>query len=165
MKIEYGKYPPNYDEIAKAFHIKDTPNIVFTYGYQLFVPNKDSVIDKHLLEHEQTHALQQAEMGVEEWWKKYLADPGFRITQEVEAYRNQWRSMWTLPIKARAGYLTHICEGLSGAMYGNMVTPEEALHLITDGIKLQPRVIKGKSSEYQRKQKKVKRLNRKKGRR
>lgn len=166
MEIIYGEYPPNYAEIAKVFKIKDNPGIVFTYGYKLYVPaGKIVEVDKHLLAHEKIHALRQTEMGVEEWWKKYLEDSSFRLVQEVEAYRQQYRSMWSLPISQRAGYLNHIVKDLSGTMYGNVVTPEQALQLITDGITLKRRFPAiANTSKAIRKLKKRKRQNRKKGR-
>lgn len=165
MQIVY-EYPPNYAAISKVFDIKDKPGIVFTYGYKLYVPGGKGVeVDKHLLIHEETHAAQQAAMGVEKWWELYLSEPQFRLVNEVEAYRNQYRSMGTLSLSQRKGYLDHIVKDLSGAMYGNVVSPEDAYRLVTDGIKLQGRGTPGKSSLDVRKLKKRQRQNRKKGRR
>lgn len=164
MQIVYD-YPPNYAVISKVFDIKDKPGIVFTYGYKLYVPGGEKVqIDKHLLIHEETHAAQQTAMGVEKWWEQYLSEPQFRLVNEVEAYRNQYRSMGSLSLSQRRGYLDHIVKDLSGAMYGNVVSQEDAYRLVTDGIKLQGRTI-GKSSPDARKRKKRERQNRKRARR
>lgn len=164
MQIVYD-YPPNYKAIAKVFDIKDKPGIVFTYGFELYVPGGKGVeVDRHLMIHEETHARQQTAMGIEKWWEQYLSNASFRLTQELEAYRNQYRSMGSLSLRSRAGYLDHIVRDLSGAMYGNVVTPEEARRLVTDGIKLEGRGT-GKSSPNARKLKKRERQNRKKGRR
>lgn len=163
MEIVYD-YPPNYDAISKVFDIKDKPGIVFTYGFKLYVPGGKGVeIDRHLMIHEETHARQQAEMGIEKWWEHYLSNQSFRLTSELEAYRNQYRSMGSLSLSQRRGYLDHIVKDLSGAMYGNVVSQEDAYRLVTDGIKLQGRAI-GKSSPDARKLKKRQRQNRKKGR-
>lgn len=165
MEIVYD-YPPNYAGISKVFDIKDKPGIVFTYGYKLYVPGGKGVqIDKHLLIHEETHAAQQTEMGIEKWWEHYLSTPQFRLTQELEAYRNQYRSMGSLSLSQRRGYLDHIVKDLSGAMYGNVVSQEDAFRLVTDGITLQGRGTPGKSSVNARKLKKRERQNRKKARR
>lgn len=164
MEIVYD-YPPNYGAIIKVFDVKDKPGIVFTYGHKLYVPGGAGVqIDKHLMIHEQTHAAQQTAMGIEKWWEQYLSNSSFRLTQELEAYRNQYRSMGSLSLRQRAGYLNHIVKDLSGAMYGNVVTPEQAHKLVTDGINLQGRGII-KSSPNARKRKKRERQNRKAGRR
>lgn len=133
MQIINGEYPPNYAEITRVFNIEKRSNIVFTYGNTLYVPGGQK-IDSQLLKHEETHARQQLEMGVDEWWDRYLTDEGFRFTQELEAYRNQYKAMASLPLKDRIGYLDHICTDLAGEMYGNLVTKEEAKAEITKGI-------------------------------
>lgn len=163
MQIVYGKFPPNYGAITEVFNIKGKTNIVFTYGDTLYVPGGSAIdIDKHLLRHEETHTRQQAAMGVEAWWDRYLADPGFRFTQELEAYRNQYRSMATLPLKRRIGYLDHISTDLSGPMYGHLLSKEEAKAEITKDIILKH--VGAPGHKDLRKLKKIKRQNRKKGR-
>lgn len=160
MLIIYGEYPPNYKKIAKTFDIKDKPGVVFTYGHKLYIPSGNEP-DKYLLKHEETHERQQLAMGITEWWDRYLVDPGFRFMQELEAYRNQYRSMGTLPLVQRIGYLNHIATDLSGAMYGNLVTKDEAKAEITKDIILK-KIHSG--TKNTRKAKKLKKQNRKKGR-
>lgn len=163
MEIVHG-YPPNYGDIATAFNIKDNENVVITYGNQLFVPGgKKIIIDKQLLKHEETHARQQLAMGIEEWWERFIADPGFRLSQELEAYREQYRAMASLRPQKRTGYLTHIAKDLSGEIYGNMITFEEAIKIITEGITLNGSATNQNAAL--RKKKKLIRQNRKKGRR
>ena len=159
MQIIYGEYPPNYKAIAKTFKIKGRTNIVFTYGDSLYVPSGEPV-DKYLLRHEETHAKQQTDPV--EWWDRYLVDPGFRFTQELEAYREQYRGMGDLPLATRISYLDHIATDLAGEMYGNLVTKDEAKAEITKDIILKHT---GTSSKKDRKIKKMKRQNRKKARR
>ena len=166
MEIIYGEHPPNYKAIAKTFKISGRTNIVYTYGNKLYVPGGDRIsLDPHLMIHEETHVAQQAEIGVKEWWKKYLADPDFRFIQEVEAYRNQYSSMGVLPLKQRFAYLDHIATDLSGPMYGDMLSKENAVRVITDGIILKPAGDKPRRRDTARKLKKRQRQNRKKGRR
>lgn len=163
MEIVYT-YPPNYKQIARAFKIKDHQNVIFTYGNQLFVPAGERiVIDKPLMKHEETHARQQRDMGVKEWWSKFLEDPAFRFQQELEAYRNQYRAMAGLPLADRLGYLDHISNDLSGEIYGNLMTFDEAKTAITDGIILK-HTKPGKPGADPRRLKKRQRQNRKKGR-
>lgn len=162
MQIIRGKYPPNYDKIAKTFDIKDKPGIVFTYGDKLFVPSGNR-IDVHLLEHEEVHAKQQKQMGIEKWWERYLEDPGFRLQQEVDAYRIQYKSMANLSVRERVGYLDHIANDLSGPMYGSLMTKEEARFIITKDN--EPKKAKSTKKSNNRKAKKRERQNRKKGRR
>lgn len=162
MQIINGEYPPNYKDILKAFDIKDHDGIVFTYGHKLYVPGSQK-IDHQLMRHEETHEQQQIKMGVEAWWERYLNDVGFRFMQELEAYRNQYKSMASLPLDRRLGYLGHIATDLAGPIYGNMLSRDEAVTEITRGI-----ILKHVGSAHKnniRKLKKLKRQNRKKGRR
>jgi len=164
MEIVYT-YPPNYKKIAAAFNITSHENVIFTYGNQLFVPAGERiVIDKPLMKHEETHARQQRDMGVEEWWERFLEEPGFRFQQELEAYRQQYRAMAGLPLEQRLGYLDHISNDLSGEIYGNMVTFDEAKAAITEGIILK-HTKPGKPQHDARRAKKRTCQNRKKGRR
>lgn len=161
MQIIYGEYPPNYKAITKTFKIEGRNTIVFTYGDTLYIPSGNRP-DKPLMRHEETHARQQLAMGIESWWARYLADSDFRFMQELEAYRNQYRSMAELPFENRIGYLNHIATDLAGPMYGDLMTVEEAKTAITDGI-----ILKGSKTHKHkniRKLKKRQRQNRKRGR-
>lgn len=160
MEIIYSEHPPNYKAIAKTFGIKNSGGIVFTYGDKLYVPSGQEP-DKPLMRHEETHARQQANIGVKAWWDRYLVDPQFRFEQELEAYRNQYRSMATLTLEQRIGYLNHIATDLAGPMYGNLMTKDQAKAGITEGIILKRVGFAGKNI---RKSKKRERQNRKKGR-
>lgn len=157
------EFPPNYNQIAAAFNIEDHKNVIFTYGDALYVPAGDHVrIDKPLMKHEERHSAQQREIGVDAWWERFLADPGFRLSQELEAYREQYKAMAAIdPIK-RVGYLNHIARDLSSEIYGNLMTFEEAVAVITEGITLNsPGKVK---ASVNRKAKKAKRQNRKNSR-
>lgn len=162
MKIIYG-YPPNYDVIAEAFDIKANENVIFTYGDELFVPmGEGTKLDAPLLKHEETHSRQQKEMGIQYWWDNFIFDPKFRLEQELEAYRAQYKAMGSFTPEARAGYLTHIAKDLSSAIYGNVITFEQAVQVITEGINFNKSRYAG--GTVARKAKKILRQNRKKGR-
>lgn len=163
MKVIYD-YPPNYDEIAEAFDLSSIKGIVFTYGEDLYVPEGKSVIlDKPLIRHEMTHTMQQQAMGIEAWWKRYLVDPKFRLEQELEAYRVQYKALASLPPKHQIGYLNHISQALAGDMYGNILSVEQAKAIITEGITLRSSM-PGKPNSDSRRRKKRERQNRKKAR-
>lgn len=163
MEVIYDK-PPIYDKVAAAFNIKDDSTVIFTYGNKLFVPGgRRLVLDKPLMRHEETHARQQKITGIEEWWERFLVDPAFRLSQELEAYREQYRAMASLPLGTVVGYLEHICADLSGEMYGNMLTADEAKAVITEGIVLKRPKVGGANNA--RKSNKLKRQNKKRGRR
>lgn len=128
MKI-INSYPPNIDDIRKAFKISDS--VVFTYRDCIYNPGGGNIAD-HLMAHEQTHEKQQGD-DPEGWWKKYIADKEFRLNQEVEAYRNQFRFF-----KSRYRdrnmvhrFLRQVSFDLSSEIYGNIVSFQEAFKLIS----------------------------------
>ena len=124
--------PPNFDVIKTAFPIiEGKKGIVYTYGKVIYNPD-NGVIDHPLMLHEATHSLQQDEMGPEAWWEQYLNDPEFRLNQELDAYRNQYRRLCELEKdrNRRASYLFRIASDLSSAQYGSIISLKEARRLI-----------------------------------
>ncbi len=86
-----------------------------------------------LIVHEVTHLEQQKKIGVEKWWNQYLNDGKFRLDQELEAYRAQAQHIKNDPKTSRQVYrstVSWLAKGLSGSMYGNIISYEEALRLI-----------------------------------
>lgn len=161
MIIKYD-YPPNYDILKKAFNLGEHENVVFTYGDTLYVPQGEKTkIDKPLMAHEETHSRQQLEIGVQWWWDRFISEPQFRLEQELEAYREQYKAMQNMAAQKRANYLTHIASDLSSEIYGNILSFEEAVAVITEGIKFKRDSIRTKAK---RNIKKMQRQNRKKGR-
>jgi hypothetical protein len=81
--------PPNYARIVETFGPLP-PSVVFAYGDTIYAPGASGPLPPDLVVHEETHFRQQAEVGgPATWWERYLADPEFRLLQEVEAYRAQ----------------------------------------------------------------------------
>lgn len=123
-------FPPNYKQICAAIPgVLKNKAICFTYGDTVYNP-AGATLQPHFLAHEHTHIEQQKDP--DEWWAKYLADPQFRLEQEIEAYRVQYQ------FAARHGnrddrrfLLKHIARDLSGPMYGNLLTKAEAVKAIT----------------------------------
>lgn len=126
--------PPIYEKIAAVFpEVRNRRGVVFTYGDTLYNPSGYS-IDDELMIHEDVHVAQQAKMGKDEWWDKYLADPQFRTDQELEAYRAQFaatRERYGRPVWRRE--LKRLARDLSSPIYGNILSPDEAAKLIKEG--------------------------------
>lgn len=161
MKIVY-EYPPNYDVLKKVFNLGDHENVIFTYGDTLYVPQGEKTkLDKPLMKHEEKHSEQQLAIGASWWWDRFLSEPQFRLEQELEAYREQYKAMGGMTPQKRAGYLTHIATDLSSDIYGNLMNFEQAVQVITEGIvHKKPSALSGAA----RKARKIARQNRKKGR-
>lgn len=124
-------YPPNYGAIKDAIPgVVGKFGVVFTYNGAVYSPHSH-ILEDHLTEHEKIHVKQQSSMGVEEWWDRYLEDPHFRLEQELQAYRTQFRfALKRYGWNKAQGLLKSIAEDLSGPMYGNIITLREAKHRI-----------------------------------
>lgn len=134
MRIVYELPPARvYKACVKQFGVSFDDGVVWTYGDTIHT--KYPINDGSLIEHECTHIKQQKKIGVIEWWDKYLEDEEFRFTQELEAYQAQWK--WIKKnVKGRNDQfkmLTKIARDLSGTMYGNLITYQEALTKIKNG--------------------------------
>ena len=131
MNIVKG-YPPNYNKIKKKFDFGNR-YVVFTYGEILFNP-AGVVIPPHLHIHEQTHSKQQSIVKPEVWWDKFLEDKKFRLDQEIEAYREQYKFIKSAHNRHdRRMLLKQISQDLGSGMYGNIVKKKEAEELIKGG--------------------------------
>jgi len=132
MKIEH-KRPPNYLEIIKHFPtVANKQGVIFTYGDILYAPNVHS-ISHDLMKHEETHQRQQEKMGKDIWWDRYFNEPEFRLSQELEAYRNQYKyTQINYGRKLRREVLKNISKDLSSSIYGNLITKVKATQLIKE---------------------------------
>ena len=127
MKIVQG-FPPNYDAIKKALN----PNVsaVFTYGDTIYCPYYQGTLPYHLIVHETTHQVQQG-TNPEGWWKLYLVNPDFRLSQELAAYRAQYKHFaMGRDRNDAARFLYVLAHDLASAMYGNIITLDKAVDLI-----------------------------------
>jgi hypothetical protein len=128
MNIKQG-FPPNIKAIKKAFPFD--ANTVFTYGDDLYIQDhEEKEVLPHLLVHEGVHTVQQG-TDPDAWWDKYIADPQFRLEQEIEAYRAQYSFLKSHIItKGHKKVLFKLASDLSSPQYGNLVTHIEAENLI-----------------------------------
>ena len=125
--------PPDWllKEIKEKFGI--FPGIV--YAYDDIIYNPDNIeIPYDLLEHETTHLRRQHENGAtpESWWRDYLNEPIFRLREETEAYKAQYRAIKdkVLNRSRRHRELNELAKKLSSPLYGNLVSFVMAMQLI-----------------------------------
>lgn len=130
-------FPPNLDEIDAAIPgVKRNAmnGIYFCYGDIIFNPS-GKIISVPLLAHECTHSMQQADIGVEAWWDRYLANKTDRLDFELEAHRVEYEKIVTeghgRPFRRR--YLAGCAERLAGPLYGRMLKKKDAKKLIAQG--------------------------------
>jgi len=130
MKIVRG-FPPNIDKILAKFRLDEFLPI-FTYGDILYNPHGLEVSDD-LMAHEEVHQRQQKLLRVEDWWAMYLENKQFRLNQEVEAYRAQYKCVCkNYPRKVRRALLQQMAHNLSSALYGRIISKAEAQQLIEE---------------------------------
>lgn len=131
--------PPNIDEVDAVFHCRDL-DVFYSWGDRVF-SSHGQVVPPALLAHEQVHCDRQLvhSGGVVGWWRAYIADPAFRLDEEVLAHRAEYRWWAARPgadrpvIGFRSGrlyHLTHIAKRLSGPLYGNLITLSDAKQVI-----------------------------------
>lgn len=131
MKTVKG-FPPNIKQIDEVLHTASKPRVVYTYGDTVYIPNGEPLSDD-LEVHEAVHIDQQAEIGAEQWWAKFLEDPEFRLSQELEAYRAQWKFIEANKNrKVKRAMLKSIVDSLASSLYGKMITKSEAESLLLE---------------------------------
>lgn len=134
MKISTER-PPNYELLLQVFPEIPELRPIFCFGEVIHNPfNVD--VTEDLIVHESVHAIQQGGDSYS-WWERYLIDPGFRLEQEVEAYREQYRFV-SKHLRDREkvnAFLNRYAMALSSALYGNLCTHSEARVLIRGIIK------------------------------
>jgi hypothetical protein len=129
MEIKFSTIPPDgiYERAREIFGVDFNKGVVFTVGDTIH--SKDP-IPAHLYEHEKIHVFQQLGYtgGTEAWWEKYFEDVDFRYSQEVEAYKAQYRYFCTIykDRNKRAVFLHQILGHLK-TMYGFESFPIEKI--------------------------------------
>jgi hypothetical protein len=131
-------HPPNITAILKAFPEACSAGVMFCYDDTIYAHgyNEVSLPDEYHV-HESVHMEQQREYcgGSEDWWKEYITDPEFRLAQEVPAYRAQYRFLIKgAGRRVRRKVLPQIAKMLSSALYGRMLSFNEAKHLLEKGL-------------------------------
>lgn len=137
MKIQkiVNDFPPIYDEILNH-GMKPTEATIYTYGDSIFNPHKND-LSYDILAHEEVHANQQGDKPME-WWDKYLINKDFRIQEESEAYGAQYAFICN-SVKdrnARSRILHSIAMILSGPIYGNAISYQEATNMVRSASKI-----------------------------
>lgn len=124
--------PPNFKEINAAFNVRGKP-VIFAYGDTIHNPGGIKLAP-HLMAHEKVH-LSRQDGAPAAWWRRYIADPEFRLAEEIPAHAAEYRHFRaTIPAGARlADILQTIAHRLASPLYGSMVGIDEAKRLIAHG--------------------------------
>jgi hypothetical protein len=132
-------FPPNYREINDAFNVRGQP-VIFCYGGRIYNPLRVQV-GPDLIAHESVHSHRQLAFagGPVAWWQLYIADPAFRLEEELPAHQAEYRYWVGRPGMDRPvrGYRSElafrqlsIARRLASPLYGAMISLAEALRLV-----------------------------------
>jgi len=119
-------WPPNIEAIRAVLPVSESN--IFAYGNKIYNPGGSELPD-WLIAHEHTHFVQQNLYGLRRWWKRFLTDEAFRLDQELEAHRTEYRVFCRLNLdrNARARQLSEMGRRLAAPMYGGIITAREAM--------------------------------------
>lgn len=134
MRIIFDNPPYKIRELCEEYFDLRKVEPVWTYGEFIYNPFKGEV-NNLLLEHEKVHSKQQGNNPAQ-WWTRYFADKDFRLSQEVEAYSRTYELAKPL-IKGRNevfNFLKRMAKELSGPIYGNMCSLQDAISLIKNNM-------------------------------
>jgi hypothetical protein len=132
-------FPPNYQAINDAFNVRGQP-VIFCYGDRIYNP-AGVVVTPALIAHENVHSERQKQHagGVEGWWAQYIADPAFRLAEEIPAHQAEFKH-WARqagadrPVKGFRSltefYRLQIAQRLAGRLYGQLMTLSDAKALL-----------------------------------
>lgn len=126
MKITVD-YPPNFEQIDRAFGPLGHKSILYAYGDTIYNP-MDFVIAPQLIAHEEQHGQRQDLLGVEHWWDLYLKRESFRLQEETLAHRAEYQHMVSnAPNRfGRRMALKHVAQRLAAPLYGRIITTANA---------------------------------------
>lgn len=114
---------PFLSEYKKHFEI--TKDTIFACLPDIYC---DGHLTEDLLVHELVHLRQQEQIGLKEWVYDFLYDPEKRLEYEVEAYREQLKSIKDRNHRTRA-YFT-AARQLSSPLYGSIISYADALKIL-----------------------------------
>lgn len=127
--------PPLWDEITAAFPFARAPGVIFSWGDRIYNPSGVE-ISRSLLAHERVHAGRQ--MGdVEGWWRRYMADPQFRLEEEIPAHIAELKVCCVVAPSRhdRRAALSGIAHRLASPLYGRLITLDKAESLLRRSLK------------------------------
>ena len=112
---------PLMEEYQKKFAI--TKDTIFALYPSIYT---DNPLTPDLLKHEMVHIQQQIKIGVKEWVYDFLESPRARLEFELQAYKTQLRSIKDRNHRDKIRRAS--AENLSSALYGNIISYEEAFN-------------------------------------
>lgn len=114
---------PLLEEYKKFFAITD--DTIFALYPDIYTNNP---LTPDLLVHENVHLRQQEKIGITEWVYDFIHNPELRLRYELEAYREQLKSIKDRNHRDRVR--RESARNLSSALYGNIISYQDAFDLM-----------------------------------
>ena len=128
MKI-LNDYPPNFKAIDAAFRTFGKP-VIYAFGGFIYNPTH-MTIPPELMAHETVHGQRQLS-DPENWWEHYIANPHFRLLEELFAHRAEYQWLADRGNRhQRRIALKRTAQRLAGPLYGGLINKKQAAGLIT----------------------------------
>jgi hypothetical protein len=123
------EYPPMIKEIDEAFHVIGKP-IIYAWGDTIYNPMKVPMYPQYF-GHEAVHGMRQGE-DIEGWWRRYIADPEFRLNEEIPAHMVEYAVFRDRhkDRNQRSGYMHKVARKLASPLYGSLITYKDAKALL-----------------------------------
>ena len=135
MKIIADR-PPNFEDIAWAFKGAYGEEVVFAYAPNIYYPDaaRGKKLPGELIAHEAAHIRRQEEMGVTEWWSRYIEDADFRMEEEIIAHVAEYEFLIANATsrQQRRGSLKAIGRKLSSPLYRYNLSLKQAMKLLEE---------------------------------
>jgi hypothetical protein len=119
--------PPLYPEILAAFPAAKSMRPVFAWGHTIYNPHGIEITPE-LRVHEGIHGQRQGD-NPEEWWRRYMVDPAFRLMEELLAHATEYRAYCDRPDfdrNRRRLVLRSIAQRLASPLYGSLISVADA---------------------------------------
>lgn len=135
MKLLYEK-PPLYGEIAAAFPAIIGRQVFFAWGKVIYAPHRPKELPPNIEVHEMAHGVRQLAVGIEDWWRKYIADAQFRLDEELIAHAAEYDKLCQMEPsrRERRGNLAILASKLANPIYGGMIGKAEAKARLRDAV-------------------------------
>lgn len=125
------EFPPNYPEIVAAFPGIRGRKPIFAWGDVIYNPHR-VIVPPQLVAHEMVHAERQG-VSPALWWQRYIADPRFRLMEELLAHVAEYGACLELGNRhTRRAALKAIAEKMASPLYGSLISVRDAMIAIAE---------------------------------
>lgn len=132
MNVVFG-FPPNYAQVAAVFPVKGR-EVFFAWGNTVYVTNSLKRPSDAIMAHEEVHGRQQCDgllgldLAAAAWWERYIADPAFRLDQELPAHAAELahRLRGASGRNDRRRLTSIVAHKLASPVYGGLISKDRA---------------------------------------